>query len=65
MLQSMLSYYVSFLCVFMSPSFFHAPISLHPLLCGSTDQAAHGHFLSFALHLQMSLGYSHTFCFVS
>jgi hypothetical protein len=32
---------VSFLSPFMNPAFFHAPISLHPLVCGSADQAAH------------------------
>jgi hypothetical protein len=47
----------------MNPAFFHAPVSLHPLLCGSTDQAAYYHllsFLGFGLHLLMTLGYSHT-----
>jgi hypothetical protein len=34
-----------FLCLSMYPSFFHAPVSLHPLLCASTDQAAHYYVL--------------------
>jgi hypothetical protein len=33
-----------FLCLSMNPAFFHALVSLHPLVCGSTDQAAHYHF---------------------
>jgi hypothetical protein len=47
----------------MNPAFFHAPISHYPLVCGSTDQAAHYHHLGFltsGLHLLMTLGYSHT-----
>ena len=42
---------------------FHTHVSLHPLLCGSTDQAVHYHHLtvlSFVLHLLMTLDYSHT-----
>ena len=42
----------------MNPLFFHAPISLHPLLCGSTLSPSHS--LTFDLHLLMTLGYSCT-----
>jgi len=31
----------------MNPAFFHAHISLHPLVPGSTDQATHYHQLNF------------------
>jgi len=36
---------IRFLCLFLNPAFFSAPVSLQPL-DGSTDQAAHYHLLT-------------------
>ena len=36
----------SFLSLFLNPAYFLAHVSLHPLVCGSTDQAAHYHVLN-------------------
>jgi hypothetical protein len=37
----------SFLYLSTSPTFSHAHVSLHPLLCGGTNKAAHYRLLTF------------------